>query len=430
MLPFITNKRKYEKEEEKMKKTILILIIVLLIMSFAVTAYAYPNAGAVPSDGLSYYIQWNSSGYPADCFMVKSNAPLKVVGQKLYNYGSIAVNTKFYDWNSNNGSYWNLFNSYTISANGGSQNISSYFYGFSVGGSTLVYCNYDYNNGTLLDNYPTFDPNWGINYNPLLKYWVLFKEVSGGKTYWNLMFTQFQDLKITGNQIKFTGLGLMYRCENNASVWDVYQQYPTGSFIDGTIDTTIQTPKRSNHDIWDYTYTSIYFAKTDSVPSTGNTGNPIQPIPKPVFHAPDWTWTWDSSDPFGSIGSFLTSIVVYLRDLLIATMDYLGDLLKYVFMNSSSSGIDFTPLIVSVSNLTTKFPFSIPWDVKNAITSLQATPTPPSWTINFDSRYFKGGGNVVLDFSQFETLAAVSRWGILIMFNISLILLSKKLIGT
>jgi hypothetical protein len=411
-----------------MKKIVLIIIFVLLIMLLATTAYAYPTSGAVPAV-YPYYIDWNSPGYPADVFLVVSDAPVKVIGQGFYNYSSNVVNIKVYDWNQNNGGGWNLWYTRTIAANGGSYSMNMYYYGFSQGGSILVSCNYDYNNGTLLDNYPTFDPNRGINYNPLLKRWTLYKEVSGGQTYWNLMFTQFDNLYVGNNQIKFAGLGIWYRCANNATSWSVYQRYTTGSFLNGTIDTTIQTPKRSNHDIWDYTYTSIYFAKTDNIPSTSSTGNPIQPVPKPVFKAPSFNWTWDSTDPMGSIGSFLSSIVTYLKDLMIATMDYLGDLLKYVFMNSNSSGIDFTPLIVSVSNLTTKFPFSIPWDLQNAVTSLQATPTPPSWTISFDSRYFKGGGNVVLDFSQFETLAAVSRWGILIMFNISLILLSKKLIG-
>ncbi len=76
-----------------------------------------------------------------------------------------------------------------------------------------------------------------------------------------------------------------------------------------------------------------------------------------------------------------------------------------------------------------KFPFSIPWDLKNAITSLTATPKAPKWTINFDSRYFAGGGQIEIDFAQFEAWAKIVRWGVLIIFNITLILITRKIIG-
>ncbi len=76
-----------------------------------------------------------------------------------------------------------------------------------------------------------------------------------------------------------------------------------------------------------------------------------------------------------------------------------------------------------------KFPFSIPWDLKNAITSLTATPKAPKWTINFDSEYFVGGGQVEIDFAQFEPWAKIVRWGVLILFNITLILVTRKIIG-
>lgn len=76
-----------------------------------------------------------------------------------------------------------------------------------------------------------------------------------------------------------------------------------------------------------------------------------------------------------------------------------------------------------------KFPFSIPWDLKNAITSLMATPKAPKWTIDFDRAYFTGGGQVEIDFAQFEPWAKIVRWGVLIIFNITLILITRKIIG-
>lgn len=415
-----------------MKKLICISILLIMILLSSVTVFAGDEPRPIPTYSLPYYIYYAKATNPLTYTVLYTTQKLKYSPQDGYigTYGQTSsLPAKWFQYYPSDGQWYNA---------GASQTTANV--GYIPTSWTIIECNYDivnkddgsvYRPAGALDNYPTFDPNWGINYNPLLKYWTLYKEVSGGQTYWNLMFTQFENLKLFGNEIHFAGLGLVYRCENNAASWgEPYQQYPTGSFIDGTIDTTIQTPKRSNHDIWDYTYTSIYFAKTDNIPATDNNGSPIQPVPEPVFNAPEWTWTWDSSDVFGSIGSFLTSIVTYIKDLLLACLDYLGQLLRYIFLNSDSSGIDFSPLITSVSKMTTKFPFSIPWDLKNAITSLQATPAPPNWTINFDSRYFKGGGNITIDFSQFETLAAVTRWGILILFNISLILLAKKLIGT
>lgn len=90
---------------------------------------------------------------------------------------------------------------------------------------------------------------------------------------------------------------------------------------------------------------------------------------------------------------------------------------------------DYPKWKVPADTLKNKFPFSIPWDLKNAIASLVATPEAPRWTINFDARYFVGGGQIVIDFTQFEPWAKVIRWGLLIIFNLFLILATRKIIG-
>jgi hypothetical protein len=87
------------------------------------------------------------------------------------------------------------------------------------------------------------------------------------------------------------------------------------------------------------------------------------------------------------------------------------------------------PKYIPPSGLSTKFPFSIPWDLTNAISSLVATPQAPVWTISFPKNLFVGGGEIVLDMSKFEVWAAIIRWGVLIVFNIFLILATRKLIG-
>lgn len=76
-----------------------------------------------------------------------------------------------------------------------------------------------------------------------------------------------------------------------------------------------------------------------------------------------------------------------------------------------------------------KFPFSIPWDLKNSISALVATPEAPYWEIEFPDDIYVGGGEIVIDFEQFELWAKIVRWGVLISFNIFLILATRKIIG-
>lgn len=78
--------------------------------------------------------------------------------------------------------------------------------------------------------------------------------------------------------------------------------------------------------------------------------------------------------------------------------------------------------------LTSKFPFSIPWDLSNSIQGLKTTPTAPHWVINFPNNYFVGGGTIDIDFSQFQAWANIVRWGLLIAFNVGLIILTRNII--
>lgn len=96
---------------------------------------------------------------------------------------------------------------------------------------------------------------------------------------------------------------------------------------------------------------------------------------------------------------------------------------------SQSVPFDYPNLKVPADIIKNKFPFSIPWDIKNAIASLVATPEAPKWTINFPGNIFIGGGQVVIDFAMFDTWAKILRWGLLIIFNITLILITRKVIG-
>lgn len=78
--------------------------------------------------------------------------------------------------------------------------------------------------------------------------------------------------------------------------------------------------------------------------------------------------------------------------------------------------------------ITTKFPFSIPWDLYNSVRILVAPAAAPKWVLPL--RFDKLGVNtsITIDMAQFDGLAALSRWGLSLLFIISLIILSSKLV--
>jgi hypothetical protein len=89
--------------------------------------------------------------------------------------------------------------------------------------------------------------------------------------------------------------------------------------------------------------------------------------------------------------------------------------------------LDWNALSIPMVGLTDKFPFSIPFDLYNAINNLKTTPEAPTFEVPMSSD-FGSAGNVVLDFSAFEGVAVVIRWTVLLGFIIGLILITRKLI--
>lgn len=82
------------------------------------------------------------------------------------------------------------------------------------------------------------------------------------------------------------------------------------------------------------------------------------------------------------------------------------------------------------SSITTKFPFSLPFDVYNIFNVLSADPVTPKFTIPFD--FTSIGGEVYeinIDLSQFDYIANIVRWLLYGVFIIGLVLLTNKLIG-
>lgn len=82
---------------------------------------------------------------------------------------------------------------------------------------------------------------------------------------------------------------------------------------------------------------------------------------------------------------------------------------------------DFSPLHDLV--VTDKFPFCLPWDLKRCVEKLVAPGAPPRWEVEIVT------GKIVIDFSQFETLATISRSFFSLIYVVTLVIITRKFIG-
>lgn len=76
----------------------------------------------------------------------------------------------------------------------------------------------------------------------------------------------------------------------------------------------------------------------------------------------------------------------------------------------------------------TVFPFCIPFDLADALTSLRASPKEPLWEVDFSGTAFAPAGAVVIDLRTFSRLFAIIRFFVYGGFVVSLIVLTRKLI--
>ena len=80
----------------------------------------------------------------------------------------------------------------------------------------------------------------------------------------------------------------------------------------------------------------------------------------------------------------------------------------------------------SINGLSEKFPFSIPFDLVSLVTVLSAEPEAPEFSGTIDLKVYQW--NYDLDFSQFDTVAAVFRTAETILFVFGLIMITRKII--
>lgn len=95
--------------------------------------------------------------------------------------------------------------------------------------------------------------------------------------------------------------------------------------------------------------------------------------------------------------------------------------------DSKIPDLDFTPLIIGVKD---KFPFCIPWDIINFISSWSAPRKEPSIVVEFPEEYFVGGGSFEFSFKNFETIIIVLRYVELLGFYYFMMKKSRALIGS
>lgn len=82
------------------------------------------------------------------------------------------------------------------------------------------------------------------------------------------------------------------------------------------------------------------------------------------------------------------------------------------------------------TTITDKFPFCVPFDLIALIKTFNATPVAPKVTVPVVFQSMNYSHDFVFDFSgaDWDKVAAVSRWGILLFFMLGLTLVTRKLI--
>lgn len=82
------------------------------------------------------------------------------------------------------------------------------------------------------------------------------------------------------------------------------------------------------------------------------------------------------------------------------------------------------------SSISTKFPFSLPFDIYNLFNVFSADPVTPKFTVPLDMTSVGGEVyNIDIDLSDFDDIANIVRWLLYGLFLIGLIILTNKLIG-
>lgn len=101
-------------------------------------------------------------------------------------------------------------------------------------------------------------------------------------------------------------------------------------------------------------------------------------------------------------------------------------------LKNPKKAIIWTPLMMAGTAMTTKFPFSLPWDLINQLKVFDAAPQAPKFDINIPKFLEIGGQSIplafTLDLTLFDKVALMVRWFNVIIWDIALILILRKLL--
>ena len=133
------------------------------------------------------------------------------------------------------------------------------------------------------------------------------------------------------------------------------------------------------------------------------------------------------------MASLQTSITYGLEGIITSTnantqaiVDSITASSAAIAANTAAGELDLSRLTIP-QLIATKFPFCIPFDLYNSFAGLAGYGrVAPKWTLEWTVRGTTA--EVEIDFSRFETLAQIVRWGLLIAFNIGLILITRRII--
>ncbi|MDD3278626.1 MAG: hypothetical protein PHG16_07045 [Lachnospiraceae bacterium] len=138
---------------------------------------------------------------------------------------------------------------------------------------------------------------------------------------------------------------------------------------------------------------------------------------------------WDSI--MGFIGDRLSDLG-HLLDLIFGNLisDLLSDLLHGLLGDFTDLTDQLTDKAVALaSDFSTKFPMCIPWDLVLLVTSFSAEPKVPKFDIPINIPSANINETIAIDFSQYEDIASAGRKFFMILFLLTLTILSRKMYG-
>ena len=97
----------------------------------------------------------------------------------------------------------------------------------------------------------------------------------------------------------------------------------------------------------------------------------------------------------------------------------------------TTGSLNWGPLLMAGQLLKEKFPFSIPWDLKNQLNVFNVQPQAPIVDVNIPNFIQLGGVTIplhfTLDLTQFDTIALITRWFVTLLVDIGFILMIRRL---